>query len=281
MLPPASFDATHAHLAALASAPAATPADQLPRLRRVLEQLLRQECARREAPFADLSQAIGLVAYDRGLTAHLRRRLQNLRLQANLVLHESYPGTPAEAANGFAAVAELLGHLGGRPYTGPRLAGATLEEPASIGPTAETPAASLVWRVRVLHADLATGQLTVELVAPTADQPTGPFAVVLPEAYANLLPLAAALHPLLHLVQPVRQPNGCVLARRVVLEPDYLVNVTTIAECAQATGTVPDWALLNAFLPDETSRPLVVGNLVNLLLDEEVSHAARQQEWAE
>ena len=39
-------------------------------------------------------------------------------------------------------------------------------------------------------------------------------------------------------------------------------------------GTIPEWALLNAFLPDETSRPLVLGNLVNLLLDEEVSHAA-------
>jgi DNA replication ATP-dependent helicase Dna2 len=54
----------YARLAALASAPAATPADQLPKLRQLLEKVLRDECKRREAPFADLSQAIGLVAYD-------------------------------------------------------------------------------------------------------------------------------------------------------------------------------------------------------------------------
>jgi len=295
MRPPVSPEAFHARLAALATAPAAAPADQLPRLRQLLEQVLRAECQRRQAPFADLSQAIGLVAYDRGLPPLLRRQLQNLRLQANLVLHESYPGTVAEVATGFGAVAELLRHLGGPPYAGPRPPGApeatASEAPASAAPAAlaETasaealgppPAASPAWRVRVLHTDLASGQLTVEMAAPAPGGPDAPFALVLPAAYAGLLPLAAALHPLLNLVDPQRQPDGCCRPRRVVLEPDYLVNVTTIAECAQASGTLPDWALLNAFLPDETSRPLVVGNLVNLLLDEEVSHAARQQEWA-
>ncbi|NML64330.1 AAA family ATPase [Hymenobacter sp. RP-2-7] len=296
MPPPISSEAFYARLAALATAPAAAPADQLPRLRQLLEQMLRAECQRRQAPFADLSQAIGLVAYDQGLPPLLRRQLQNLRLQANLVLHESYPGTAAEVATGFGAVAALLRHLGGPPYAGPRPAGspspAADEAPAAAAAADETalmasPAplglplvASPAWRVRVLHADLASGQLTVEMATPAPGCPAAPFGLVLPAAYAGLLPLAAALHPLLNLVDPAPQPDGRYRPRRVVLEPDYLVNVTTIAECAQASGTIPDWALLNAFLPDETSRPLVVGNLVNLLLDEEVSHAARQQEWA-
>ena len=289
---PVSPEAFYRRLAALATAPAAAPADQLPRLRQLLEQVLRAECQRRQAPFADLSQAIGLVAYDRGLPPLLRRQLQNLRLQANLVVHESYPGTVAEVATGFGAVAELLRHLGGPAYAGPRPPGAPAagaEEEAPTNEIAESvavealgplPAASPAWRVRVLHADLATGQLTVEMATAAPGRPAAPFALVLPAAYDNLLPLAAALHPLLNLVDPVPQPDGRYRPRRVVLEPDYLVNVTTIAECAQVSGTLPDWALLNAFLPDETSRPLVVGNLVNLLLDEEVSHAARQPEWA-
>ncbi|MVN75639.1 AAA family ATPase [Hymenobacter sp. HMF4947] len=277
----------YARLAALATAPAATPADQLPKLRQLLEKVLREECRRRDAPFADLSQAIGLVAYDHGLPPLLRRQLQNLRLVANLVLHESYPGTPAEAATGFAAVAELLRHLTNEAYTGPVLAGGVGEE-AIAEPTVLSPAATAValaaagtaWRVQVLHVDLATGRLTAEMAVPADDRPAGAFDIDLPAAYDNLLPLAAALHPVLHLVGPAVQPDGRIRPRRVVLEPDYLVNVTTIAECAQAGGTIPEWALLNAFLPDETSRPLVVGNLVNMLLDEEVSHAARQEEWA-
>ncbi|WP_460503973.1 hypothetical protein, partial [Hymenobacter agri] len=134
------------------------------------------------------------------------------------------------------------------------------------------------WRVHVLATNLATGELTVEMDRPADGHPAGPFDVVLPEAYASLLPTAAALHPTLHLIGPVQRPDGRVQPRRVVLEPDYLISVTTVAECAQKDGTIPEWALISAFLPDEVSRPLVLGNLVNMLLDEEVSHAARHEE---
>ena len=274
-----------ARLAALAADPAAAPADQLPKLRKLLEAMLRDDCKARESPFIDLNQAIGQAAYVHELPTVLRQQLQALRLAANLVVHESYPGTPAEAASGFAAVAALVLHLTGVAYVGPALPQPLAE--AAAGPaeiveiaTAHIPeiAVSTTWRVRVLHADLATGALTVEMAAPVDGRPAGPFGLVLPAAYGNVLLLAAALHPTLHLIGPVLLADGSVRARRVVLEPDYLISVTTIAECAQRDGTIPEWALLNAFLPDETSRPLVLGNLVNLLLDEEVSHAGRQEE---
>ncbi|MDB5233664.1 MAG: hypothetical protein JWR44_657 [Hymenobacter sp.] len=276
-------------LAALAADVAALPADQLPRLRKLLETVLRDDCKQREAPFVNLSQAIGEAAYAHDLPGDLRRDLQGLRLAANLVVHESYAGTPGEVANGFAAVAALVLHLTGSVYDGPRpvtvaetaaeVAGAA--ENFGARPTGpESGAARSAWRVHVLQADEATGELTVEMVKPADGCPAGPFRLVLPVAYANVLSLAAALHPTLHLIGPVQLPDDSVRARRVVLEPDYLISVTTVAECAQATATIPEWALLNAFLPDETSRPLVLGNLVNLLLDEEVSHAARQAEQA-
>ncbi|MBF9238875.1 AAA family ATPase [Hymenobacter sp. BT683] len=273
-------------LAALATDVAAAPADQLPKLRKLLETVLRDECKRQEAPFVNLSQAIGLVAYERNLPVALRARLQALRLAANLVVHESYAGTPTEVANGFAAVAALVLSLTGAVYDGPALpelpipetltAGSSLPAEQALLPDAGP--AGTVWRVNVLHADEATGELTVEMATPADGRPAAPFGLVLPVAYENVLPLAAALHPTLHLIGPVLLPDGSVRARRVVLEPDYLISVTTVAECAQRDGTMPEWALLNAFLPDETSRPLVLGNLVNLLLDEEVSHAARKLE---
>ena len=280
----------YSRLTALALEPAATPADQLPKLRKLLETVLRDDCKQRAAPFVDLSQAIGQAAYAHELPVALRQQLQVLRLAANLVLHESYAGTPVEAAGGFAAVAALVLHLTGVAYAGPALPTEQAGEmPVSAGMSAPLAAETLpalsdvalssrVWRVRVLHADLASGQLTVEMAVPTDGCPAGPFRLTLSAAYENVLPLAAALHPTLHLIGPVQLADGRVQARRVVLEPDYLISVTTIAECAQRDGTIPEWALLNAFLPDDTSRPLVLGNLVNLLLDEEVSHAARQAE---
>ncbi|GAC1367057.1 MAG: DEAD/DEAH box helicase [Hymenobacter sp.] len=273
-------------LASLAADPAATPADQLPKLRKLLETVLRDACKQDEASFGNLSQAIGYIAYEKGLPVALRNQLQALRLSANLVLHESYAGTPAEVASGFAALAALLLHLTGTSYAGPAWPGSgPAEADVETSSTAEVAppgpgsrASSAPWRVNVLHADEASGELTVEMATPLAGHPEGAFRLMVPAAYANLLSLAAALHPTLHLIGPLRLPDGSVRARRVVLEPDYLVSVTTVAECAQKDGTIPEWALLNAFLPDETSRPLVLGNLVNLLLDEEVSHAARQAE---
>ncbi|GAB3584084.1 DEAD/DEAH box helicase [Hymenobacter daeguensis] len=278
-------------LAALATDATATPADQLPRLRKLLEAVLRDEYKRRGVSFGNLSQAIGFVAYEHELTGRLRHQLQALRLSANLVLHESYPGTVAEAASGFNAVVELIEQLTGVLYDGPALqlppdAGlqeneqaafeAALAAQAAIPLPPATPLEA--WRVHVLATNLATGELTVEMDKPADGRPAGPFELVLPEAYASLLPTAAVLHPTLHLIGPVLRPDGRVQPRRVVLEPDYLISVTTVAECAQKDGTIPEWALISAFLPDETSRPLVLGNLVNMLLDEEVSHAARNEE---
>ena len=280
-------------LAALATDAAATPADQLPRLRRLLETVLRDEYQRRGISFGNLSQAIGFVAFEHELPGRMREQLQQLRLKANLVLHESYPGTPAEAAAGFATLAELVELLTGVAYDGPVLTQppASPYDPASpaTGPADEFAGYPALppgivpqpaWRVHVLGVSLSTGELTVEMAQPTDGRPVGPFVVRLPEAYASLLPVAATLHPTLNLIGPVALPDGRLQPRRVVLEPDYLISVTTIAECAQKDGTLPEWALISAFLPDEVSRPLVLGNLVNLLLDEEVSHAARLEEAA-
>ncbi|WP_151088571.1 AAA domain-containing protein [Hymenobacter baengnokdamensis] len=274
-------DSPHARLAALAD-PTAAPADQLPRLRKLLESLLRADYKRRKAPFGNLFQAIGGACYALELSAGLRTHLQDLRVAANLVLHESYPGTAAEVAAGFAAVAELLEALTGEPYAGPRPpAPAEVRAHLPADPPAAAPVETgadprAVWRVQVVHADLPGGVLTVEMSAPADGRPAGPFQLELPAAYDNLLLAAAALHPALNLIGPVLLPSGRVRPRRVVLEPDYLISVTTLAECAQRDGTFGELALLKSFLPDEPSRSLVVGNLVNRLLDEEVSHAANQ-----
>jgi DNA replication ATP-dependent helicase Dna2 len=280
-------------LATLATDAAATPADQLPRLRKLLETVLRDEYKRRGVSFGNLNQAIRFVCFEHELPARLRHQLQELRLKANLVLHESYAGAPAEVAAGFGAVVELVEQLTGVLYDGPSLAlpAAHLSEEEELEAFAAAreaeelallsrpaPAPLTAWRVHVLGVNLATSTLTAEMDQPTDGCPAGPFDLLLPEAYASLLPVAATLHPTLHLIGPAVLPDGRIKPRRVVLEPDYLVNVTTIAECAQRDGTIPEWALISAFLPDETSRPLVLGNLVNLLLDEEVSHAARQAE---
>ncbi len=288
-----------------AAAPRETPADTLPKLRRLLEQVLRAEQqALDNTPWTNLSAAIGFVTYRRQLPDALRSALHRLRTAANQVLHESYAGTPAEVANALTALRALieppdlsspptpLSKGEGEPKSSTSGSPSRFGEGAGgWGPTKQAD----LWpdlRVTVLGADRAAGVLFVELDenAPNqphrADLPGGltrePLRVRPTAAFRNVL-YWARLRPTLRLLdvrwEPATPDAPAHLApRRLVLEPDYLISVTTVAECLQRDGAVPELALINAFAPDETSRAMVVGNLVNALLDEEVREAAAGRE---
>ena len=54
----------------------------------------------------------------------------------------------------------------------------------------------------------------------------------------------------------------------IVIEPDYLIDVSTIAECFKDFGSIAELVLLKKFLPFQTSVPLMIGNIANYFLDE-------------
>ena len=62
--------------------------------------------------------------------------------------------------------------------------------------------------------------------------------------------------------RPVYRPRG------IVIEPDYLIDVSTVANCFTGFGAEPMVYLLNKFLPSETSKPMMLGNIANFFLDE-------------
>jgi DNA replication ATP-dependent helicase Dna2 len=53
----------------------------------------------------------------------------------------------------------------------------------------------------------------------------------------------------------------------IVLEPDYLVDVTAIAECFAPNGARPEYYFFKKFIPAENSKYLLIGNIVNHVLD--------------
>jgi DNA replication ATP-dependent helicase Dna2 len=53
----------------------------------------------------------------------------------------------------------------------------------------------------------------------------------------------------------------------LVVEPDYLVDVTEIAECFQNEGINPRIALLKKFVRSRTSHAMVLGNIINACFD--------------
>ncbi len=62
--------------------------------------------------------------------------------------------------------------------------------------------------------------------------------------------------------------NGIYRPRAFVLEPDYLIDASGIAECFHGSETHPWGYLLKKFLPFENSIPLLLGHIANFFLDE-------------
>ena len=66
--------------------------------------------------------------------------------------------------------------------------------------------------------------------------------------------------------------EGIYRPRAFVLEPDHLIDVSAVAECFQPFGAEPLTYLLKKFLPFETTKYLIIGNIANYFLDELLSN---------
>ena len=62
--------------------------------------------------------------------------------------------------------------------------------------------------------------------------------------------------------------QGILLPAILVIEPDFLVDVTAIAECFKPTGANAGYYLINKFLLKPKSKYITIGNIVNWFLDE-------------
>lgn len=62
--------------------------------------------------------------------------------------------------------------------------------------------------------------------------------------------------------------NDVLLPQIIVLNPDYLIDVTAIAECFKPTGGDSKYFLVNKFLKKPKNKFLTIGNIVNYFLDE-------------
>ncbi len=66
--------------------------------------------------------------------------------------------------------------------------------------------------------------------------------------------------------------DGTYIPKAFVLVPDYLVDVTSVANCFKDYGSISILRILSKFKQIENSIPLMVGNIANLFLDEIISN---------
>lgn len=80
----------------------------------------------------------------------------------------------------------------------------------------------------------------------------------------------------LNLVDVAVGEDGIYTPSFIVLEPDYLIDISSLAECYKDYGSHPGNYLLNRLVPIDNARPLLLGNIANLFLDEWI-HAGDEE----
>lgn len=112
--------------------------------------------------------------------------------------------------------------------------------------------------------DVATG-LELEADIPDGTDLTGAPHVLSELLQKHIFPIEAnALSVSFH--------GKKVRAVQWVIEPDYLVDVSTISESFKPEGTIPEMQIINRFKPRLATLHITLGNLVNYFLDEMIRH---------
>jgi hypothetical protein len=75
-------------------------------------------------------------------------------------------------------------------------------------------------------------------------------------------------HAQLNLLDVRLHEDGTYMPSFIVLEPDYLLDISTLAECFRDYGSHPANYLMSRLVSIDNARPLLLGNIANLFLDE-------------
>ncbi len=84
----------------------------------------------------------------------------------------------------------------------------------------------------------------------------------------------------LNLVHP-REKDGIIYPELIIYEPDYLVNISTVAHCFTNYADSPFVDLIKKLEPQQMSEALVLGNLAGQLLDESIHQLPDTHSYAE
>lgn len=82
----------------------------------------------------------------------------------------------------------------------------------------------------------------------------------------------------LNLVRP-REEDGIIYPELIIYEPDYLVNITTVAHCFTNYADAPYVELIKKLEPQANSDAIVLGNFAGQLLDETIHQLPFSHEY--
>lgn len=235
-------------------------------LREFLERLCRTQMPDGSLQMTDLSARISFVASKAGLSVVEQNRLHTFRLTSNAVLNRQ-----AEPSR-----ENLLRDVKTLTFFVKRLSGA--EIPAELYrllPRADAtyivspPAKERIRRMRVCFQYADDTYLYVSPVDTVTDEPLR-VRYNLPQVNEEFAETCKLLwrHAQVNLLDVAVDEAGILTPSFIILEPDYLLDISSLAECFKDYGHHPANYLLARLQSSDNTRPLLLGNIANLFLDE-------------
>ena len=235
-------------------------------MRDLLERICRAQMQSGSLQMTDLSARISFIAAKTGLSVGEQNRLHTFRLTSNQILNRRFEPNRENLLRDVKTLAFLIRKLSGENIP---------DELYCLLPRADAtylvapPARERVRRMRVCF-QYADEQYLY--VTPLDEVSEKPYLVrynipQINEEFAETCKLLWQ-HAQVNLLDVAIDEAGILTPSFIVLEPDYLIDISSLAECFRDYGHHPGNYFLSRMQPIENARPLLLGNIANLFLDE-------------
>ena len=235
-------------------------------MRDLLERICRAQMQSGSLQMTDLSARISFIAAKTGLSVGEQNRLHTFRLTSNQILNRRFEPNRENLLRDVKTLAFLIRKLSGENIP---------DELYRLLPRADAtylvapPARERVRRMRVCF-QYADEQYLY--VTPLDEVSEKPYLVrynipQINEEFAETCKLLWQ-YAQVNLLDVAIDEAGILTPSFIVLEPDYLIDISSLAECFRDYGHHPGNYFLSRMQPIENARPLLLGNIANLFLDE-------------
>lgn len=247
-------------------------------MRDLLERLCRCQMHDQSLQMTDLSARISFVAAKLGLSVSEQNRLHTFRLTSNNILNQREEPVRETLLRDAKTLAFFVRKLTGKEIPAELY---RLLPRADATYLAAPPATRRVKRMRVCFQYADERFLYVHPLEEIADEPLRVRYNVadVNEEFAATCRLLWR-HAQVNLLDIAIDDEGILTPSFIVLEPDYLIDISSLAECFREFGSHPGNYFLSRLQPIENARPLLLGNIANLFLDEWI-HASGEVDYRE
>ena len=248
-------------------------------LREALERVMRQQMMGTGLQATDLAARINYVATQFALDGREQNQLHTFRLTSNDILNHRKEPSEQEFLRDLRAVAYAYRKIFHEDIP-PKLY--TLLPKQETTPAVKREKETRIRRIRVCFDYADESYLYVRPIDVLEEEPVK-VNYNKPGVNEEFKDTVDELwrYAQLNLLDVTVDDNGVYSPSFIVLEPDYLLDISSLAECYKDYGSHPANYFLSRLVPIENARPLLLGNIANLFLDEWIYAGEKEPDYTE